>query len=110
MRFTEDPRIVFGTELGPDPERELMRGLWARAVGPFATDASPSQTIAPVFVTEQRVPRFRVRCYRASVGGHLWISPGVMTFSLLEYARLLLRAVLSRREPIPRAWVRGQGK
>ncbi len=105
MKFTEDPRIVMGTELGPDPKRVFALGMLARVM--HGLPQSPSADIPPAFITEQRIPRVRVRCYRASVGGHFWISPGVMTFSLLEYARVWVRAVVRlRREPIPRAWVR----
>ncbi len=100
MKFTEDPRIVFGTTAGPEPDRVLMRGTFAKAMG--VLPSAPSKEIKPVFVLERRFPRVRVRGYHASVGGHVWISPGYTTMSVLYLVRALWRRW---REPVPRAWV-----
>ncbi len=102
MKFVEDPRVVFGTKDGPNPDRALMRGAFA---GLFTS--SPSKDIEPSFVVEQRVPSIRVRGYSASIDGGMWVSPGYLSMSLFQYAWLYVRAAARLwRDPIPRAWVR----
>jgi hypothetical protein len=110
VKFTPDPLVVFGSELGPDPKRVFMRGAFAGAfagaMGGLARETEAAST-APVFVVERRFPRVRVRGWHPVIDGKLWRSPGHLSMSVIAFARLWLRALWKAgQDPIPRAQVR----